>query len=117
MLRRVIDGTHDEKVKAAATLELAQVLMDPVYVTGGQGGSSSTRRDDIEPARKLLREVIERWPDTSYAADAKGYLFEAEHLQVGMVAPDFEATDQDGTKFKLSDYRGKVVLLDFWGFW
>jgi hypothetical protein len=22
-----------------------------------------------------------------------------------------------GRKFKLSDYRGKVVLLDFWGHW
>ena len=23
----------------------------------------------------------------------------------------------DGQKFKLSDYRGKLVLLDFWGHW
>jgi hypothetical protein len=22
-----------------------------------------------------------------------------------------------GKEFKLSDYRGKVILLDFWGFW
>jgi cytochrome oxidase Cu insertion factor (SCO1/SenC/PrrC family) len=29
-------------------------------------------------------------------------------------APDIVATDQDGKEFKLSDYRGKVVLLDFW---
>jgi cytochrome oxidase Cu insertion factor (SCO1/SenC/PrrC family) len=32
-------------------------------------------------------------------------------------APDFEAVDENGVKFKLSDYRGKVVVLDFWGFW
>jgi peroxiredoxin len=30
------------------------------------------------------------------------------------VAPDIEGEDQDGVRFKLSDYRGKVVLLDFW---
>ena len=29
-------------------------------------------------------------------------------------APDIVGTDQDGKEFKLSDYRGKVVLLDFW---
>jgi cytochrome oxidase Cu insertion factor (SCO1/SenC/PrrC family) len=38
-------------------------------------------------------------------------------LEVGMRAPDFEAKDVEGKTFKLSDYRGKVVLLDFWGFW
>jgi len=40
-----------------------------------------------------------------------------EGLEVGMRAPDFDAKDVDGKPFKLSDYRGKVVLLDFWGFW
>ena len=25
--------------------------------------------------------------------------------------------DVDGVAFKLSDYRGKVVVLDYWGFW
>jgi cytochrome oxidase Cu insertion factor (SCO1/SenC/PrrC family) len=29
-------------------------------------------------------------------------------------APDIVGTDQDGQEFKLSDYRGKVVMLDFW---
>ena len=29
-------------------------------------------------------------------------------------APDIEGQDQGGKRFKLSDYRGKVVLLDFW---
>jgi len=35
----------------------------------------------------------------------------------GSVAPDFTAQDQDGKTFKLSEYRGKVVVVDFWGFW
>ncbi len=37
--------------------------------------------------------------------------------QVGQPAPEIEAEDIDGQKFKLSDYRGKVVVLDFWGNW
>ena len=37
--------------------------------------------------------------------------------QVGEAAPDISGVDIDGKEFKLSDYRGKVVLLDFWGFW
>jgi AhpC/TSA family len=39
------------------------------------------------------------------------------NLKVGKTAPDVEGEDLDGKRFKLSDYRGKVVVLDFWGHW
>ena len=35
----------------------------------------------------------------------------------GNLAPDFTVTDLDGKKLSLSDYKGKVVLLDFWATW
>ncbi len=35
----------------------------------------------------------------------------------GTTAPEIEGVDLEGVHFKLSDYRGRVVLLDFWGFW
>ncbi|HDY65640.1 MAG TPA: redoxin domain-containing protein [Phycisphaerae bacterium] len=36
---------------------------------------------------------------------------------VGIQAPDFEVKALDGKTVKLSDYRGKYVLLDFWATW
>src|SRR5262245_37861413 len=48
------------------------------------------------------------------AARAKTELYEIRFLSVGKTAPDIEGDDQDGKRFKLSDYRGKVVLLYFW---
>lgn len=38
-------------------------------------------------------------------------------LAAGDLAPDFTAQTYDGQEFKLSDYRGKYVLLDFWATW
>ncbi len=38
-------------------------------------------------------------------------------LGPGEPAPDFSLTTIDGNKLSLSDYRGKVVLIDFWATW
>lgn len=48
---------------------------------------------------------------------AAGDIYELEHLQVGMPAPEIEDVNLDGEPMKLSDFRGKVVMLDFWGDW
>lgn len=48
------------------------------------------------------------------AAQAKMELHGIRHLSVGKAAPEIKGQDQDGRSFKLSDYRGKVVLLYFW---
>jgi peroxiredoxin len=37
--------------------------------------------------------------------------------QTDAVPPDFSAKDISGRSIKLSDYKGKVVLLDFWATW
>jgi cytochrome oxidase Cu insertion factor (SCO1/SenC/PrrC family) len=34
--------------------------------------------------------------------------------RVGRPAPEIEGVDADGRAFRLSDYRGRVVLLHFW---
>lgn len=70
-----------------------------------------------EEAGALFRRVRMDYAGSPAAARAESYLFEIEHLQIGMAAPDFEAIDEKGKAWKLSEYRGKVVVIDFWGFW
>jgi peroxiredoxin len=40
-----------------------------------------------------------------------------EMIKIGAPAPDFPMTDVAGKPVKLSDYRGKVIVLDFWATW
>ena len=71
---------------------------------------------------RLLERVVnefgdvERWGRVlgKYAA---AELFELRRLQLGMIVPEIEGVGIDEKPMKLSDYRGKVVLLDFWGDW
>lgn len=62
-------------------------------------------------------KLIGRGETQTIADVAKVELFELRNLRVGKTAPDIEGEDLDGVKFKLSDYKGKVVVLDFWGDW
>jgi thiol-disulfide isomerase/thioredoxin len=48
---------------------------------------------------------------------ARGELFARRNLAVGKPAPEIEGRDYEGKAFRLSEYRGKVVLLTFSGNW
>ncbi len=39
------------------------------------------------------------------------------HAFIGREVPDFALTDAEGKAFRLSDYRGRLLLLDFWPSW
>ena len=100
-LQRVVDESPHDVVKAWALYWQAIAI----------------KRRDPQAAEKLRLRAAS-FADGHWLADKiRAKQFKAERLQVGMVAPDIEGADVDGVVFKLSDYRGKVVVLDFWGFW
>jgi len=54
----------------------------------------------------------------AYAPPATATLYTPPKLLAnGTQAPDFTANDKDGKPVKLSDYKGKTVVLDFWATW
>lgn len=66
---------------------------------------------------RWLQRVQAEFPCTKWATEAPCATIRPEDLAPGKLAPDFAASTIDGHAFKLSDYRGKVVLIDFYGFW
>lgn len=72
---------------------------------------------------KMMIEIRDNMGDVKsrngrpFSEIVTGPIFELENLNVGQVAPDIVGKDFDDIEFKLSDYRGKIVMLDFWGQW
>jgi len=50
-------------------------------------------------------------------ADIRAQQQAAQRTSIGGLAPEIAVNDPDGNPIKLSDLRGKVVLIDFWAAW
>jgi len=55
--------------------------------------------------------------DSTTARNLRARLAQLQLLGEGKPAPAFTLTDNTGKKVSLSDFKGKVVYLDFWGTW
>jgi hypothetical protein len=139
-LRAVLEKNPHKNVRALACLSLAHFLSNRLQrldlikelpelakefedLFGKEYLRDLQRQDRTRAAKEaeaLFEQAAEKYGDVkmpdggTVGEKAKAELFEARHLSVGKEAPDIEGEDQDGKRFKLSDYRGKVVLLDFW---
>ena len=106
-LEQLIEESPHKAVRASATMALAKNVKD------------ETR------AEELYESLIANYGDLTspmtrgktFKEAADNALFQLKYLSIGKIAPDIEGEDLDGVAFKLSDYRGKVVVLDFWGDW
>lgn len=99
-----------------ATTTLADVKTSALW-TKASLYSKSPKPEHAPLARKCYEELVAQYPATDEGKRAKGFLFQMDHLQVGQTAPDFTTADVDGNAFKLSDFRGKVTVVTFFGFW
>lgn len=55
--------------------------------------------------------------DTLLSRNLRQFLRDLRHLQPGQPAPSFTLLNHEGRPVSLTDFRGKVVYLDFWGTW
>lgn len=111
LLERIIEVTPHDSVKGKTMFNIANFL--------------SSRDDEASEKRclELLQTIQDKYAEVDMGRGRKlgdrvpGMLFAIQNLKIGKVAPDIEGNDIDEVSFKLSDYRGKVVVLDFWGDW
>ena len=80
-------------------------------------GQLQLKLGNLPQATAAFRDLLALKPEKELADVAKGYIHEIDHLQIGMVAPDFTARTIDDKTVSLSSLRGKTVLLSFWASW
>jgi hypothetical protein len=140
-LRAALEKSPHHEVQAQACMALAQTLNSRLEMLARMDAraelaeryegllGASTLAELRRPERETLRAEVEALFERAAASygdvtlyeggetigeRARSELFALQHLSVGETAPDIEGEDQNGVRFRLSDYRGKVVLLDFW---
>jgi thiol-disulfide isomerase/thioredoxin len=75
---------------------------------------------DAKGSAQLLAQLKQGFPDSSPVQEVQRHE-EAQKLQVGLlpgsVFPDFKEKDLAGAPLSPANYRGKVLLIDFWATW
>lgn len=113
LLRRLLEKSVERPAQAEAALGLARLLR-----TRAEGSSARDQAALNKEAEELLVRVVKRYADVKEPADEAGHeLFELRELAIGKRAPDITGTDAAGKPLRLSDQRGKVVVLVFWAGW
>ena len=107
MLDRVVAESPHADVKARA-------IFVPVMLDLAQAPVGS---DKYEAAKVVARKALKMAQGEDLRAEILSGLEGREKTAPGKTAPDIVGVDLDGVEFKLSEYKGKIILLDFWGNW
>jgi len=117
-LREVLARNPGHEAKGQACLALGQRLKNQAEMAGAKGKSEAMSKE----AEALLERVTKEFADIKLPRGttgdiARNMLNEIRNLGIGKTAPEVRGEDIDGKTLKLTDFRGKVVVLDFWGDW
>jgi thiol-disulfide isomerase/thioredoxin len=144
LLRAAVERSPNRQVQGLACLSLARNqrklfeaardLRDP---TRSPAMAAVLNPERLQQLRALKPEDLRREAETLYertirefadlrpinkdlpplGKQAEGALFRLRYLEPGGTLPEVEGEDLDGQPLKLSDYRGKVIVVSFWGTW
>ncbi len=128
LLKAVAEKNPDRAARGHAAIGLAWLAKRKFQLAESKAAPETERL--AAEAQKQFETVIRDYGDCrnlrtlgarpatgTLAEEVKPELYEVRHLRIGKPAPDIEGEDLDAAKFRMSDYRGKVILLVFWASW
>ncbi|WP_333864505.1 TlpA disulfide reductase family protein [Sphingobacterium sp.] len=73
--------------------------------------------DDVHATESLFVKLSPRLKETAIGRKLEADIELAKKLGIGQPALDFAQMTPEGKELKLSDFKGKYLLLDFWASW
>ncbi len=83
--------------------------------------------DDTQKGGALFKQLKTDFPETKFAEGVDGIIANLEQMEavkkiqrslvIGAKFPDFQEKDITGKPMSIANYKGKVVLVDFWATW
>jgi thiol-disulfide isomerase/thioredoxin len=120
LLQSALEKHKLREARAQAGFWLAQSLDH--QATAARTSQPARAEDLSRRAESLYETVIANYATvdhgkTTLGEAAKLKLHELRYLAIGRPAADIAGDDLDGQSMRLSDFKGRVVLLDFWANW
>src|SRR5260370_15220143 len=116
--QNTMQAKHKEIASAQkAVLKMFIIANPDSYISLLALSSVGGPSPDPAELESLYDSLSPRLKDMETAKVLKNSINALKINAVGAMAPDFTQTDVNGTPVKLSSFRGKYVLIDFWASW
>lgn len=127
--------THDSLLDVAAVRRVVEYVVNPeipAIKEWAEGLTITSRMRELYSAADMayfLRQkadsatlqkaqvLADNLKNKDFAAELKAKISQDGKLGAGQPAIDFAFADKNGKSAKLSDYKGKVIYIDFWATW
>ena len=80
-------------------------------------GALFTPNEDISLFKKVSNNLEKKYYHLDFFTYLKSEIDRGTIAKVGTIAPNFTLNNPDNDLISLSNYKGKIVLLDFWASW